>query len=264
VGAKDFDLFVGLIYGIGIGTFEALRPDEEQGCIDLRVLEKGLGLARARTDRIAGNEPWLPEDWAGTGLEELSRFIGGIRWSDELAGFSDDELIAARDAARSWLEIIGGYARIAQQTMGRGALGITALGESIREADPEDQACWFLLWAVGRIKGPSALREWLTINWEVAPEWDEGLGDWELLEYMRQEIPAVAEGPPLREFGAALKDPQRMERLETRLAYLRERHAAEFEAFFRERPEFHYEAGAGGALEPVPFRSEEKGGDNHE
>ncbi len=263
VGAKSFDTFVGLMYGLGTGTFEALQPGDPQADIDRRVLEKGLGLERARTDRIGGNEPWLPEDWAGSGLAQMSRFIGGIRWGEELAGLAGEELRDARDSARPWLEMIGGYARIFEQTLGRGALGITAIGEAIREAEPEDQAYFVLLWAVGRAKGPAVLREGMRANGVIDPGLREGLGAWELLYHLRREIPAVAEALPPREFGAAIKDPRRMERLEGRLARLRERHADEIGAFFRAHPEHGYGVEEPGGTTPGPPESARKGGDNH-
>lgn len=243
VGTGEFDVFMGAVLRIATGTFEGLGADDDpQTAIDRRALERGLGLRRARTDSIGGSPAWLPDDWADDGLADMSRFVGAVRWGEELAGLSDEQLRESRDAVRPWIEMVAGYALIAEQTLGRGAMGISVIGEALGGAGPDEQAYLVLLWAVARSKGPVGLREGLEANGAVDPEWRDGLDAWGLLEDLRREVPAIAEAVTPREFGAALQDPRRMEQLEGRLAELRERHAEEIDAFFRAHPEYGYES----------------------
>ncbi len=221
------------------GTFEGIGADDDpQSEVDRRALEKGFGLERARTDRIGGVEPWLPEHWPEDLLVEASRFLGQVRWSDELAPLTDEQLLQARDELRPWLDALGGYSLIFDQLLGRGALGLSVLGEAIRGVGPPEQGLWVLMWAIGQFRGPADLRDGIGAVGMIDPEWLDGLRSWEAFERMKDEIPGLAEALPPRELAAALRDPERMERLQSRLERFREERAKELDAFFEAHPEY--------------------------
>ncbi len=59
VGRKHFPTFVSVLASVASGTFEGYAINPETGIDERCIVETGLGLRRARTNRLADAGPWL-------------------------------------------------------------------------------------------------------------------------------------------------------------------------------------------------------------
>jgi len=66
------------------------------------IVEKGFGLQRARTNRLADAEPWLTGD-TGAVLQELSSRLRYRPLGEDLSTLSEAELTHAREEVRCFL-----------------------------------------------------------------------------------------------------------------------------------------------------------------
>lgn len=96
------------------------------------------------------------------------------------------------------------------------------------------------MWFIARFRGPEHLRTGLEANFEIEPELLEGIRSRALLARLGAEDPGLAESLSLREFAAALRDPERMELLQGQLVRFREAHTVELHAFFETHAEYGY------------------------
>lgn len=62
------------------------------------LVERALGIERAKIDKLAGSEPWLRDDPTDA-LVGLTKTIGGS-WLPSVLAASDEDLARARDEAR--------------------------------------------------------------------------------------------------------------------------------------------------------------------
>jgi len=248
VGRDLFPTVLRAMYGVTTGTFDGLySEDPDEAAIDRRALEKGFGLERARTDRIGGNDPWLPGAWVEEALGEGAKWLGEVVWTDELAASSDEQLLQARDETRFVLALFGGFSLAFDELIGRGAFGLSVLGEAIRVMGPPEQGSWLLMWAAARFRGPAELRAGLEENFAIEPEMLEGVQSSMLLRQLKVEFPGMAEALPPHELAASLRDPDRMDELQARLDRFRAEHTDELEAFFDVNPGHHYDGVQRGA-----------------
>jgi hypothetical protein len=245
VSRRRFDTFMRVLFEVVTGGFEGFGSEEPEA--DRRVMEKGLGLERARTDRLPNVEPWLKTDIA-TILRDVSRQLFGLSLSEELANLEDEQLLEARDEARSWMEVLDRFSRVLERAFGRGAFGLSGMVEAIREMGAQEQALWTLMWAVSRFRGPASLREGLEAHGKPTPEMWAGLRDWETfsqtVEELREEVPALASALAMRQIVGALLDSRKMEAHTARLRELSEEHGDELRAFSRAHPDARRVLGA--------------------
>lgn len=139
------------------------------------------------------------------------------------------------------LELFGGFSYVLDKLIGRGAFGLSVLGETIRGMEPPEKGFWLLMWAIARFRGPEDLRAGLEENFVIEPELLEGIRSGALLARLRAKISGLAEILHPREFAAALRDPECMKLLQNRLDRFSETHAAELDAFFEMHLEYGYE-----------------------
>ena len=145
VGRDAFPTIVRILLEVAAGAFSGLYPDyatdEDEGLL----LERALGLTRARTDPLPdGSDPWLtgaPED----SLRDLSSVMGG-RFSDVLDTTSDSELDLARDEVAPIFEVLAAIAPVLEAVKGDGAYGMTDFGRVLQWMKPDDLARFFLMW----------------------------------------------------------------------------------------------------------------------
>lgn len=214
VGKKRFDSFLRIMLEAVSGRFEGFsyEPTEDPKEDEQRIVEKGLGLERAYTDRIGDEGPWLKN--------RLEGYLKGIGWLTDaeflrkkLASLTDEQLLEARDEARSWLALLGGYGLMFDRLLGKGAFGISGISEALREMGAREQALFTAVWGISRFRGPESLQKGLESHGKPTPEMEEGLAAWASLEEARRMSPELADLLSPRRMRAALEDPRETERL---------------------------------------------------
>lgn len=259
VGAMDFDIFAGFLYRVAAGTFEGLgQPGDPQAPIDLRAIESGFDLGRGRTEHIGEVGPWLPATWIDDTFAAPDGGGVALLGADELAEIGDGQLAIARDEVRAAAEFVGYAAGLLDRAFGRGAFGLSVLGETMRELDPQGQALWFLMWARARFRGTPAEGERLAEFVADIPRLREELVSLEVPVRMREEVPALASALSPERLLGALRDPERFGE------ELRREYAAEAEAFVAAHPEYFADEGDGDATASRPDESTRRGGKVYE
>ena len=219
VGKKWFDTFVRVALEALLGRFQgfAHEPKEDSAEDDeRRIVEKGVGL------RQAGDGPWPKMDIEAC-LKDMGWLAGRGSLRRELDHLTDEQLIEARDEACSWLVLLGGYGLMFERwSVSWGPFGfVAAMGRMLRDMGAQEQALFTLVWAMGRFRGPTDLREGLKAHSKPTQEMEDGLRDWERLERVRDEVPAVSKVLTPRRinagFVAAFRGPQELERFEREL-----------------------------------------------
>jgi hypothetical protein len=219
VGAADFDLFVLALLKVFSGA------DGDLGDEDLRLLDRGLGLDRARTDRLAGQEPWLPGDIG----EDLASFRDVFDRLGAAAVLDDSQLHRARDDARRFGEMFIKFGQVLRPTLGRFALGVAHLGASIEDdfAHPDGQATFLVMVAALVDAGHQAGLDRVL---EAAPEVLELAEGYRKIVSLRTVVPAVADAISDRDMARALTDHGAAAELSERIRLLRQTHGAAIDA----------------------------------
>ncbi len=235
VGSGRFVTVLRVMYEIAAGVYDPAETayDARETGTDRHLMEKAFGLDGALRPRLPGVTPVLGKGWLEETFGEDGWPLRGVVLADELAALSDEQLVQACDETRFVLDLFGGVSMVSDDLFGRGALGISVLGEAIRGMEDPERALWMLIWAVARFRGPEALRAELERNFRIEPELLEGVEHGKLLMRMKVEIPELAEALPPREFAAIAGNPERME-------CIREQHAKQLEVFFDAHPDYIY------------------------
>ncbi len=232
VGRKHFPTFMRVLADVGSGTFEGYASNPETGADERWIVEKGLGLQRARTNRLADAEPWLTGD-TGTVLQELSFRLRHHPLGEDLSTVSEAELTEAREEVRCFLSAFESISRMLDLMFSRGAFGFSVFADAIRESGPQDQAIMLLFWRMLR-------------SWGFGPNMDQLLGvarQWQQrwfplfqgLEQLRDEVPATAEVLAPKQTGFALRWKLTMEAVLEVVSQLAEH--PDVKAFFARHPE---------------------------
>src|SRR6266702_2560684 len=139
VGRENFPTFIKVLADVGSGTFEGYAINPERGIDERWIVEKGLGLQQARTNRLADAEPWLTGDTGAT-LQELSSHLRDHPLGEDLSTVSEAELTDAREEVRCFLSAFEGMSSTLDRMFSRGAFGFSVFASAIREFEPQDQA----------------------------------------------------------------------------------------------------------------------------
>lgn len=232
VGRKHFPTFIGVLVRVASGTFEGYVVDPKSGIDERRIVEKGFGLRRARTNRLADAGPWLTGD-TGEDLQVLSSRLRQHPMGEDLSTVSEAELTDAREEVRCFLSAFESISRTLDHMFSRGAFGFSVLADTIREFEPQDQAIMLLFWRMFR-------------SWGLGPNMDQLLGvarQWQHiwfplfqgLEQLRDEVPVTAEVLAPKQMGFALRWKLTMERVLEVLSQLAQH--PDVKAFFARHPE---------------------------
>lgn len=202
VGRDDFPVFLGVILRIASGTFEGYVVDEERGIDERAVVEKGFGLLRARTNRLADAEPWLTGETDEV-FRELSSRLRDHPLGEDLAVIPEEALRQTREELRSFLSAFEGISRTMDRMFSRGAFGFTVLADAIRAFGPQDQAMMLLFWRMVQSWGLGPNLDGLVA---VAQQWHEvWFPLFQGLEQLRAEVPETAAVLAPKQMGFALR-----------------------------------------------------------
>jgi hypothetical protein len=223
VGTDDFDLFASAILTAVTGGPDQVSDDAAA------VLERGLGVDRAKQDRMAGAEPWLPHELdIRTELANAGELLKEERIRPLLDLTTDEQLNCARDNVQAFVSTMTNAGYLIRETAGRWAFGIGALGAFTQDgaAEPPGQSLILLLWLSLQQAG---YRENMDALVALEDQTARARADFERLRALGRAFPDV---PALSSvaLGRAFVDPNARDELVAALAELRRSHGAEVAA----------------------------------
>lgn len=202
LGRKDFPIFMGVLVRITSGTFEGYEVHPEIGVDERYIVEKGLGLLRARRNRMAYAEPWLTGD-TGEVLQELSSRLRHHPLGEDLSIVSEEDLGETREQVRCFLSAFESVSSTFDLLFSRGAFGFSTLADAIREMEPPDQAMMLLFWRMLRSWGLGPNMDQLL---RVARQWHEVWAPlFRGLQQLRDEVQVTEEVLAPKYIGFALR-----------------------------------------------------------
>ena len=236
LGTATFPTFVRLLLEAVTGSFEAFAPlvrcddpDDER-----KVVEGGLRVARARSEGLAGGEPWLRGELEDA-LQDLSRMLRDFSPHRELDQAADEELARARDDLRILLGCIVSLPQVLEQVLGRDALGLGGFAAAIRHMHPMTRALLLLFWLRLHRAGYTAKIETLV---SAAQFWLQvGAPAIRQLQDLREAVPATAEALSSKQIAAALQRPDVLAEWFESLRLLGEENREEVTAFLARQAE---------------------------
>jgi hypothetical protein len=236
LGRERFTTFVRVALEVATGSFAGFYHDPEQGsdADERQLVEAGLGLSRARTDRLLDLPPWLPEG-AGEVLSLLSQQFRQHPLGEGLVSAPEAELTVARNEVKLVLSLIEAFMAMAQQVFGRQAFGLGALAQIIHEMTPPDQARFLVLWRTLRTWGLGAgmdtlvatARQWVPVGQPLSA----------VLQQLAAAVPGIAEAlTPLRA-RQAFRSPEDLAAWHQTLRETYAQHQEAIDAFVAAHPE---------------------------
>jgi hypothetical protein len=160
VGSKRFGTLMAVMLAVASGAFGgySTNPTENTDEDEQRIIEKGLGLDRKRIGRKITANPSLIDGFENT-LREGSRLFGEHPFSEVLTAATDKDLMETRDWARSLTLSMELIRVLAREQPGSEASKLLAMGETIRETGPPEQAILLFSLLMWRLWGPASVRE---------------------------------------------------------------------------------------------------------
>jgi hypothetical protein len=208
VGSQRFPQVIDLILRVAIGSFSgyALYSDEQE------VFERGLGIDRARTDRVYLAPPWLQD--SEEPLVRLSALLKNASFASTLEGADDSELEDARGELRRFMTLMDGFGQATGHRFGRGAFGMILFSAGKRLLGIEDFARQCLLWL--HVRRSDEMEHGMSKILEVEPQVEGFVRTSQAMDVLVAEVPAFAR----------LVTPSRM-RAAARSSKVHERHLRE-------------------------------------
>jgi hypothetical protein len=243
IGRERFPTLVRIALEVLAGTFSAQDSAAitatEEDVNDDAIVEKGLGLDRARTDRIGDAKPWLQQGTTQI-LATASRLFRRHPPDEVIAKATDEALLEARDLMRllsAFLGTLRNASRALEPILGRGAFGFGPVAATVGDmSKPSVQAQLLVAWLVLRAGGVKADPDTLT---GAMQSWSQsGEPDFRALDHLRAEVPAAASVLTTKKMAAALRSLNTREQYLAQLREFGEQHREELNAFFRAHPEY--------------------------
>ncbi len=243
-GQERFSTLARVMMEVAAGQFDGyeadattLKADDER-----QIVERGLGLDRARKDRLLGQGPLYVGESEDL-LKEMSTTIGRLFapevLEEELGKLTDEDLARARDEMRLVLAPIEMFSLFADRIFGRGAFGLSLALDALHRMDPLAQAWGLMAWIMFGRRGTAEMQQNMEGYLRNARGLQSQLRWVPLLEQLVIEVPALSELLSPRRLGVAFRRPETMMSLEGQIDQFREQHAEELDAFFSEYPEYN-------------------------
>lgn len=166
-GAKNFGLFLLMVMSLVRGDFIGLSNDDSSENAERReaanILDRGMGLVRARTDLTEGNEPWLSGDFSDI-LRELAPALDSIRDSNFIERLEPHDIADAREELFYLRNIILRiYAGNSAALGGGNAFGLKLIAQMLSSNSVKWEAGLFAVWLVARTHIPlrDNARDWI-------------------------------------------------------------------------------------------------------
>jgi hypothetical protein len=228
VGREDFATVFRVLADVASGRFREFRDEESE-----LLVERALGIDRARADCLYDGEPWFE----GSSAEDLGRLSSAVgqQCLSELADADAVDLDTARRELGDLWEIVLAIAPIFKELGGSGAFGFDTVG-AVFAAQPErNQPFLLLMWLFLR-QDPRLRRGMATLK-AVREEALAARQTFALIAALREEVPAFAEMMSRESLGSALQDEESREALNAKLSALFEAERVAVERFVERHPE---------------------------
>lgn len=238
VGMAAFSTVTRTLAEIGTGRFKGFdecdvtRDGTPYAETTAALLEKALGLDRARVDALAEAPPW----YQGRSEDDFVRLSTLLADPiGDVAQAPDQVLEEARVEVRAFLTTILNTAAITKRLFGGSAFGFGILARALNATKPDRQAMLLLAWLT--LRTDPELRPGMRELAELAPRAEAWLALQGILDQLRVEVPGMANALTDKNIGAALRSSAAAERLAAQLAKARQQHEAAIAAFFERHPE---------------------------
>src|SRR6266545_847905 len=236
IGREGFSTVARVLAEIGVGRFrgyerEASASDEESETGAL--VERAMGLDRARSDRLADAGPWLDGD-PEVDFVRLSQALNAWPLAAGVSA-SEEELHQARAELRAFLAVISTMAPLFERLFGRASFGFGTIARTLDLQTPDSQAFMLLAWLA--LRHDEALRDGMRSLGSLAPAAHATAQIAELLGALGREVPALGPVLTAKRLAAAQQSAGEEQRLRAEIARVREEHRAAVDAFFAAHPE---------------------------
>lgn len=232
IGRERFATFLRVLAEVGTGHFTGYEEGDEEEEIEALV-DRALGLDRARTDHLAHSDPWFGGS-TGIDFAALSRILAS-RSMVALAQATDLELDQARVEVRSLIGVITTIAPMFDRLFGRSAFGFGIIARTFDAQTPRAQSFMLLGWLA--LRQDDALRAGLKRIALVAPQAEATLRLYGVFSQLREEIPALAPVLTDQRLATAQLDASAAETLNSEISRLRQSDPSSFDTFFAAHPE---------------------------
>jgi len=236
IGREGFSTVVRVVGEIAAGRFRGYERGADTGSEDSKtgaLVERAVGLDRARSDRLADAGPWLDGD-PEVDFVRLSQALN--TWPLAAgASASEEELHQARTELRAFLAVISTMAPLFERLFGRAAFGFGTIARTLGTPPPDLEAFMLLAWLA--LRHDEALRDGMRSLGSLAPAAHATAQIAELLGTLGREVPAFGPVLTAKRLAVAQQDAGEGERLQAEIARVREEHRAAVDAFFAAHPE---------------------------
>jgi hypothetical protein len=238
VGRSSYSTVAKAVLETAAGRFGGFEPDaaNAESAGDGEILERALGLERARTDRLPDADPWLagPADGA---LLEISALAAAHRLSDVLTSTVDRDLIRYRDELKVFVSLFGSVSEATEDSFGPGAFGFGAFPRWFSAMTSFDRITFMLVWILFRRHGGEQVQEGYSAIVATAGQWQtEALPAYRSLKLLRSEVPEVAENYSPARMRRAMRSTRARAKWFDELREMRSQNAAKLDAFFAKYP----------------------------
>ena len=213
VGRERFPTVVLVLARVLTGNFtgyhvDPVTRDKEE---ERALVEKALGLERARTDQLADAPPWLAGDTEDAFIE-LSRQLRDSPPGAGIETVSMPELDQLRDEFKAISAMLTGWGAASEPMFGRGAFGLRSFLALEEDAQVKDQVMSLLLW---RILRGTNLGSAMDMILPLAQQWlTQVQPSIAAIDLLRTEVPSIAAVMDPKRMGRALKSARAQEVVE--------------------------------------------------
>lgn len=144
VGPSALSSVMRVVLEMGSGSFEGTYEDLATGEDEGLLVERAMGLERARSDSLEDIGPWLTGDPEET-LHEVSGVMT-VPIGDQLAASDWEEMLQAREEMSRIMAVMVGVGSLMEEAHGPDAFGFPEMARTIEEAATKDVARIFLMW----------------------------------------------------------------------------------------------------------------------
>jgi hypothetical protein len=232
-GSEKFPAVGRIILEVAAHRFDGFSVDSETGEDDAEVLERSLGLERARTDRLANADPWLEGD-LGPDLAKLSDLLESHS-NAGLAELGDAELETARSELHNFQAIVLNLTEMFTFFFGPEAFGYSMLSSLFKFDTPDAQSRGLLGWLL--LRQNAALYEGMLEFGGLAPQAKATARLQEITQQLRQDVPAFADVLSPERLGAAQLNAEEGERLRVEISAVAEANREQVDSFLEQFPE---------------------------
>ncbi len=233
VGKLEFDGFMQSLLLVGSGHTEMVKTE------DLEVLEHGMAMDRARTDKLPSTgQSWLERSDLRMDFEQIGALNDPTAQLAAVDAASDEQLCRARDTAKLFLPTIVNIASVLGDLYDPSAFGYAAYGKVFAELGdtPDGQAFVTVVFTTMTAAG---FAEGIESTTSQNLESERLAARHEALIALREAVPELKPVISNRRLVAAGKDPAKAEKLQRDIAEVRAELAPEMDAFFEQFFETH-------------------------